>query len=268
VQTETAVEDRVKREPRTYARAVCALLAGLAIHQAGPARAATFSVNPTQVFFSAKATSALVTLRNESDETLRFQLSVVAWDQAPDGQMRLTPTQDIVFFPQLLTLGPREERKIRVGTTLPPGNVEKTYRLFVEELPPSQAEAKAGTVRVLTKMGIPIFLRSAEAPPRPELRDVAAVNGRLSFTLANLGTTHFVPERVVVRAVGPGEEPVGEQELDAWYVLAGSTRVYDVELPKAPAVALIVEVRLPGTAARLTRRVDMPRERSSAPPGA
>jgi hypothetical protein len=117
-------------------------------------------------------------------------------------------------------------------------------------------------------MGIPIFLRSSDAAPRPELRDVAVANGRVSFTLANLGTTHFVPEQVVVRALGPSGEPVGEQVLQAWYVLAGSIRVYDVELPTSPVSAVVVDVQLPGGGGRVTRRVDVRRDAPSLLPGA
>jgi fimbrial chaperone protein len=249
----------VTRYERTFVVAVRALLAGLALCQAGSAHAATFSVNPTQVFLSGKVTSGLVSLRNESDETLRFQLSVVAWAQAPDGQMKFAPTQDIVFYPQLLTLGPREERKIRVGTTLAPAAIEKTYRLFVEELPPSQAEQTPGTVRVLTKMGIPIFLRASDSPPQAELRDLSVVNGRLTFTIANKGATHFVPEKVTIRAIGPGGEPAGEEAFNAWYVLAGTTRLVEVDLPKTAISAVVVEMRVSGAGNALTARLDLPR---------
>jgi fimbrial chaperone protein len=198
-----------RRASHQFARVACAVMTGLAACQAGPAFSATFSVNPTQVFFSAKATNALVTLRNESDEAIRFQLSVFAWSQAPDGQMKLAPTQDIIFFPQLLTLAAHEERKIRVGTTLRPEAVEKTYRLFVEELPPSQAEQKAGAIRVLTKMGIPIFLRAAATPPLAELHSLREEGGRFSFVLANNGATHFIPESVTVKTLGLQGEAAG-----------------------------------------------------------
>ena len=52
-------------------------------------------------------------------------------------RIELAPTQDVVFFPALLTLKPGEERRIRVGSTAAPGSIEKTYRIFVEELPAS-----------------------------------------------------------------------------------------------------------------------------------
>ena len=105
--------------------------------QAGAAAAATFTVDPTQIFLSGRTGSVLLTLRNESTETLQFQLSVFAWAQSPSGEMQLEPTEDIVFFPTLLTLKPKETRRVRVGSATPQEVREKTYRIFVEELPRS-----------------------------------------------------------------------------------------------------------------------------------
>src|SRR5687768_17676291 len=88
----------------------------LTLGSASGASAATFTVNPTQIFLSGKTTTALLTLRNDSEETLRFQLTAFGWQQTPAGEITLTPTQDVVFFPALLTLAPKEERRIRVGS--------------------------------------------------------------------------------------------------------------------------------------------------------
>jgi len=211
---------------------------------ASGASAATFTVNPTQIFLSGKTTTALLTLRNDSEETLRFQLTAFGWQQTPAGEITLTPTQDVVFFPALLTLAPKEERRIRVGSTVPAAAQERTYRIFVEELPQSDG-ARANAVRVLTKMGIPIFIRPAKEVATADLRDLALRAGSLSFSLANRGSVHFVPQRVVVRAAGASGERLAEQELKAWYILAGGRREFEVVTPAeqcARVASLSVEV--------------------------
>jgi len=221
---------------------VATALALLAV--SASASAATFTVNPTQIFLSGKTTTALLTLRNESDETLRFQLSAFGWQQSPTGEMALTPTQDVVFFPALLTLGPKEERRIRVGSTVPAAAQERTYRIFVEELP-SAAGQKENAVRVLTKMGIPIFIRPAKETATADLRDLALRDGALQFVLDNRGTVHFVPEKVVVRAAGASGERLHEEELKAWYILAGGRRDFAAVIPPAACAnvtSLTVEV--------------------------
>jgi fimbrial chaperone protein len=103
---------------------------------------------------------------------LQFQLSVFAWAQSPSGEMQLEPTEDIVFFPTLLTLKPNETRRVRVGSATTQEVREKTYRIFVEELPPAGTVAGSG-VRVLTKMGIPIFVR----PVKKSLRQRSTICG-------------------------------------------------------------------------------------------
>ena len=144
------------------------------------AGASTFTVDPTQVFLTAKASSRMLTLRNQSDHPLRFQLTVFGWSQNERGEMDLVPTQDIVFFPTLLTLAPDEERKVRIGVATEFGATEKTYRIFVEELPPL-VQPEEGGVTVLTKMGIPIFLRPARAEARADIGALALNDHKLSL---------------------------------------------------------------------------------------
>jgi fimbrial chaperone protein len=214
-------------------RSLAAILTWAVIMWGGPAAgraaAATFTVDPTQIFLSGRTASALLTLRNESQETLRFQLTVFAWDQSPSGEMTLGSTEDILIFPSLLTLGPSETRRVRVGSTTAPGAREKTYRVFVEELPP--ATPAASGVRVLTKMGIPVFVRPSKELASATLGGLERRQGALHFTVANTGTVHVVPRDIVVRGLAGSTETFAHP-LSGWYVLAGGRREFDVTLPE------------------------------------
>jgi fimbrial chaperone protein len=220
-----------------------------------PASAATFTVNPTQIFLSGRTTTALLTLKNDSEESLRFQLTAFAWQQTPSGEMELTPTRDVVFFPALLTLAPKEERRIRVGSSVTASTQERTYRIFVEELPPADGLAPGSAVRVLTKMGIPIFIRPATETAAANLRDLNVRSGALHFTVANNGTVHFVPQKVAVRGLSANGERVFERDVQAWYILAGGRRDFDVEMPSsdcASVATLLVDVEFGSTAVKET----------------
>ena len=83
--------------------------------QAGYAEASAFNVSPTRVMLAPGSTSAVLTLTNDSTHAIRFQLSAFAWDQTEDGRMTLADTKDIVFYPPLVTIEPRQSRRIRVG---------------------------------------------------------------------------------------------------------------------------------------------------------
>lgn len=235
---------------RTRSATFFGLLLGLAFGSIDKSWAAAFQVSPTQVFLSAKSPSALLALRNESGGTLRFQLSLFKWDQNPKGELLLSPTEDIVFFPLLVTLAPGEERKIRVGATAPATASEKTYRIFVEEIPslakkPDGSE-EGGQVQLLTRMGIPIFLQPDQRVARGGVQDTAVGGGLLSFAVHNAGNVHFVVEKVTVKGYGIRGEELFERELSGWYILAGGLRAYELELPKkscAQAKALEVNVQ-------------------------
>lgn len=203
---------------------------GLALCRAEAVSAAVFRVMPVKVELSSATPSTLVTLGNDSDRELRFQVSAFVWEQAPDGTMQLAPTRDIVFFPMMLTLGPGEERKLRVGSTAPVGSVEKSYRIFVEELPPApgtETQSGAFQVRVLTKVGIPVFIEPARPQPAAEVEVQEIALDRVRFRVRNTGNAHFTLQNVHIQGLGPSGERVIDRQADGWYVLAGGTREFE-----------------------------------------
>lgn len=234
---------------------VAALLLGPFIG-AGEARAQSVAVKPTQIHLSAPAPTALLTLRNDGKRPMRFQITASAWTQSENGEMKLSPTKDVIFFPTFLVVDPGAEKKVRIGTSASFGDVEKTYRIFLEELPPLETETSPGNVEVLTRLGVPIFLRPAKPSEKATL-DIGAAGGKVNATISNGGNVHVVPTKVSLKVLGREDALVSERPLEAWYVLAGTTRKYEVALSKddcAKAEAIVVEA----TAGRtpLSARID------------
>lgn len=222
---------------------------GLAFFQAEPLSAATYKVAPVQVTLSAGRPSALLTLSNESDETLRFQISAFAWDAGPHGEMKLEPTTDVTFFPELLSLEPGKERKVRVGVAPRTGGVERTYRIFFQELPPPETSASpsgGSQVRVLTRMGIPIFV----TPPAPKesgaLESATLAGGVLRFRVHNTGNVHLRLQGVTVHGEDAAGKRVLDTQVEGWYVLAGEARDYEIAMAGAECArlaAVVLEAR-------------------------
>src|SRR5689334_420229 len=186
------VSSRTHRQARVAGRAArlaCALLGAALLLGARPARASSFTVNPIKVVLSDKERSTLLTVQNQSSEALRFQVSVSGWSQSPGGEMVLSATRDIVVYPSILSLAPGEQRKLRIGATVGAGPLEKSYRIFVEELPPLQSSQRSSSteVRVLTKMGVPIFVEPPAIASKGSLTGLALSGGKLAFDLRNDG---------------------------------------------------------------------------------
>jgi fimbrial chaperone protein len=224
-------------------------LLSLWLSQGLPASASTFTVDRVQIFLSARTKSDGLTVHNVSAETVRFQLSVFAWDQTAQGEMALASSPDIVFFPQLFALAPGEERHVRIGSATPPAASEKAYRLFIEELPTPGGGSPGGPpgqVTIRTRLGIPIFLRPPTEATAGGLEALSLRDGRVSFAVRNTGTVHFIVQGISITGYGSANDIVVQGALEGWYILAGGTRQYELELPsdKCPAVKVVsLEVR-------------------------
>jgi len=224
------------------------LLLGCLLGASTNAYASSFTVNPIKITLSGKDQSALLTLQSQSSEELRFKVQVQEWKQSAQGEMQLKDTKDLVVFPGLLTLAPKEERKLRIGSTVPAGTVEKTYRVFVEELPPlraPQTESKS-EVRVLTKMGVPIFIRPATPKASGVVEGMVLTKGKLTFTVKNTGNVYFLVQSVKIKAVDAAGATAFDKSVEGWYLLAGGTRTWEIDLPKdacAKSKAVTFEVQ-------------------------
>src|SRR6476619_2605511 len=143
------------------------------------ASASKFTVTPTEVNLSTSATSALVTLRNNSKSPLRFEVTLVSWSEDEHGQMALNPSSDVQFFPKLVELSAGASRNIRIGIKAGTArDVERSFRLFVEELP-THAAAATNAVALRTKIGIPVFGRPAKPSRTAAIDGVSVENGKV-----------------------------------------------------------------------------------------
>jgi len=205
---------------------------GLAIGLVTPcvAAASNFTVSPTEVNLSAASQSALVTLKNGGKTTLRFEVTVFSWSESPDGKMVLTPTTDVTFFPKLVELAAGASRNIRVGVGAGvAGEVEKCYRIFVEELPDTAA-VTTNAVAIRTKIGVPVFVRPAKLTRAANVESVTVEGGRVLTSVKNTGTLHVTAEAVVVRGLDAAGAEKFTHEGQGWYVLPGATRVFPVTI--------------------------------------
>jgi fimbrial chaperone protein len=207
------------------------VLAGLAGAVAAPAPAVEVTVNPVRVALSPGASSELLTVTNNSDQAASFQVSAFHWSMDGAGESRLDPTDALLFFPQLLDVGPRSSRRIRVSTAGPmSGEREESFRLIVEELPPERNRSGVN-VRLLTRVSLPVFLEPARPSREARIAAAAFVVGRLTFRVGNQGDVYVPPHRLRVSGRDAAGVELFARDLEGWYILPGQARLHEVEIP-------------------------------------
>jgi len=192
--------------------------------------ASTFTVTPTEVNLSTSTTSALVTLRNGSKVSLRFEITLVSWSEDEHGKMTLNSSSDVTFFPKLIELPAGASRNIRIGINASMArDVEQSFRLFVEELP-DQSAPVANSVALRTKIGIPVFVRPAKPVRTAVIDGVSVENGKVLARVRNTGNLHVSVDSISVKGTGGSAAPTFTKEGPGWYVLPGATRIFEVPM--------------------------------------
>jgi len=243
----------------TRALALGCLLAGVA----ACALAGDFSVSPIRIFLDKDRKADVVTVRNNGAVPLQFEIRPKAWTQNAAGEDVYSDTKDLLVFPRLMALKAGEERDIRVGMRIPPGKTEKTYRVYITELPRmNQAEEAGGgsaNVGFLINFGAPVFFSPLEPKPALDITRFDFADGRVSATVANTGNVHVLVEEMAVIGFDASGTEVYRTTIPERYLLAGHGKSYtqDIGVDECQALAIITySVRTDKLSANAKKDVD------------
>jgi len=205
-----------------------------------PALAGRFSVAPIRIDFGAAQRIGAVTVTSEDDHPLVFKNSPSLWTQNADGGDVYTPTADLVVTPPLLRVETGEPRIVRIGTLREPGEVERSYRVFLEEQAPANPEGTGATIAVVIKFGVPVFVapRSERIAGSAEIVD--RKRGKLTLQVKNTGNVHFNVEAITANGVAM-------KDVSSWYLLPGTTRRYDLAIPPDACSGATLDLRIQAT---------------------
>lgn len=207
--------------------------------------AGEWRVTPIRLDLGKDAKSGAVTVFNESDERLQVQMKAYEWTQDSEGKDRYEETDDILFFPRIMLYGGKGEKILRAGIKFPALEKEKTYRLFIEEIPEPK-KAQGASVAIAIRFGLPIFVKPLKEDARGEIASLSMAGGVLNAVASNTGNVHFLVQDVLVRGKDRKGERIFSKELKGWYLLAGASRSYSTDVPAdvCPEVdGIDVEVR-------------------------
>lgn len=221
------------------------------------ALAGAFGVSPIRVDLDPGARTGMVTVSNDDERKLYFQLKLFEWKQSSSGEDLLAESSDLIFFPQILTVEPKEKRLIRVGIKSPPAGPERAFRLFIEELPdPNETPGGGAQVAVRLRFGVPIFLSAGKGEALTEVGAIDSARGVIRVAIRNNGTRTIRFEEVSARA---GDKVVAKAA--GWYVFPGATRSFSLPVAREECpVPRSLEIRAAGEGKELRRTAEVTSE--------
>ena len=204
-----------------------------------PACAADFQVMPTTMDLGAKVKSGVFSVINNSNEKIGFQISVQEWNQDETGKDVYVDTKEIVFFPKVMSVEGNSQRVVRIGLKTPPSAREKTYRLFVAEIPtPKKTQdvelnknIKAG-VTIAFRFSMPVFVQPLKPQESCVFDQIEMSKGAVKAIVKNTGNVHVKLRAVKFSGKAADGKELFSKEVAGWYILNGLSFSYEAAVPK------------------------------------
>lgn len=195
------------------------------------ALAGSFRAVPVRLYLDARTKTAVLRVTNDGDEKVTVQLEAVSWAQDSEGKDIYEPTKDIIFFPKIADIEKGEEKIIRVGYEGKKAlSDEKTYRLFIQELPVSKPGEVA--IKMAIRLGLPVFVAPEKAVKQGVIEKMDISEGSLLVRVRNKGNSHIIISRIKAKGIDDSGADAFAAESAGWYVLAGGARVFAVDVAK------------------------------------
>jgi len=189
------------------------------------------SIKPIRIFFEGTKKTDILTIKNESSVIGALQINAVEWTQDKKGENIYSPTQDILFFPKLLEIMPGEEKIVRIGKKISRSEKEKTYRLFIEEIP-DNSKTETTSVKILMRIGVPVFITPLKTAASGVIEKIELNKGILVVGVKNEGNIHFIIQSIKVDGRDSEGKEVYAVKRAGGYLLNGKSKEFVLKLPE------------------------------------
>ncbi|HUI44564.1 MAG TPA: fimbria/pilus periplasmic chaperone [Nitrospirota bacterium] len=194
-----------------------------------PASAADFRVSPIRLDLGQSVKSGAINVANDGEGQLNLQISVSEWSQDAEGKDVYTDTSDIVFFPKIMTVDAGEQRVIRVGIKGAPQPREKTYRIFIEQIP-ERNKGKGVNLAISIRFAPPIFVMPAVVKTEGAIDAIQLSNGKVKAIVKNTGNVHFKILSILMKGKAADGSEVFSKELSGFYLLNHIARALEAPI--------------------------------------
>jgi len=220
------LRDRVKAAARCLVINGFLPLSVLTLISSPPASAGNFAISPIRLDFDAATKNSSITITNTDTANLKVQVQLYEWVQDQNGKDSYIPSEDLLYFPRLATIAGGSNQIVRVGLRVSPNEVtEKSYRLFVEELP-DQKTRTGSQLTVALRFGVPLFIKPDKEEPRGKIESISLDKGQLHVVVSNNGNVHFM-----ITSISVVSADLYSAEMSGWYLLPAAKREYLFKVP-------------------------------------
>lgn len=228
----------------------------------GAAISGNFRVTPSVVELDRSSKSGVVNVINDDTEPLSLQVKLFEWSEDAEGADKYVESTDLVYFPRIMTVDAGTERILRVGIKAPAVERERTYRVFIEEIPPPKKpdSGNAALVAVAIRFGVPIFVRPVKEDLRAEIVKTVVKDGVLELAVKNTGNAHLIIKAIHIKGADARGGQVFSRDINGWYLLSGVTRLYSTDLADKCGAISRIDVEVETSAHVLAGKIDVNKE--------
>jgi len=142
-------------------------LAGIAFTMLMPFSAyASYSISPVKLTVTENAKITSLTVRNESDQTKTFQLTVYEVVKK-NGKDEFVESKDIKATPVIFKASAGKAQLVRVSVKNTEDKNDKNYKLSIKEINPKLPKAEGSVVNIIPEFQIPVQVDAAKGENAP-----------------------------------------------------------------------------------------------------
>jgi len=195
---------------------------------------AEFSVSPVRLYVAAGDRHGNIIARNLSDQRLRLAFSARRWLQDDSGRDQFHEDEQLMIFPQEVSIAAGDAQVIRVGLSELVTDQERAFQLVITEVPTDQESHRRAAEEHKEKIlsvAVPVFFQVSDKHAADmQIESVQVVDARVSFLLANPRQRHLHFKTYTIALLSPEGAVVDQTTGDGWYVHAGGRKAFDVPL--------------------------------------
>lgn len=200
--------------------------------------ATPFQVTPMRLELESGNHIGNVTVYNSGDEDLNIQVKAKAWSQEQEtGNDQLTATKELVFFPKIFTIAAHGQKNIRVGYQGEVTGKERSYRLFIRELPVKKPGLSGAQFVLQISMPVFIYPTGSSKPRKPTMQGIAVHEGALVLKAVNPSPRYYSLNKIDVLG-RHGTDTVFTHQQGGWYVLSGATRLFPLAVDQQQCLSI------------------------------